>query len=92
MIKIKSYTHQVSNSKTGEQYQRSSPTVVKVLSPMSGFLAWGSGKGLGIPRESHIEGQWDLITGFPQDWGKQIPFLEGTHKILYPAGLRGKEQ
>ena len=26
-------------------------------------------KGLGIPRESDFEGQWDLITGLPQDWG-----------------------
>ena len=28
-------------------------------------------KGLGIPRESDSEGQWDLITGLPQAWGKQ---------------------
>ena len=27
--------------------------------------------GLGIPRESDFEAQWDLITGFPQDWLKQ---------------------
>ena len=59
---------------------------------MSGFPAWDLAKGLGILRESHIEGQRDLITGLPQDWGKQIPLLEGTQKILYTAGLRGKEQ
>ena len=29
-------------------------------------------KGLGIPRESGLEGQQDLITGLPEDWGKQI--------------------
>ena len=28
-------------------------------------------KGLGIPRESSPEGHQDLITGLPQDWGKQ---------------------
>ena len=27
--------------------------------------------GLGIPRESDLEGQRDLITKLPQDWGKQ---------------------
>ena len=40
-------------------------------------------KGLGIPRESGLNGQQDLITGLPQDWGKQTPFLEGTNKILH---------
>ena len=28
-------------------------------------------KGLGIPRESVLEGQKNLITGLPQHWGKQ---------------------
>ena len=28
-------------------------------------------KGLGIPRESDLEDQWDLIVGLPEDWGKQ---------------------
>ena len=28
-------------------------------------------KGLGIPRKSDLESQWDLIIGVPQDWGKQ---------------------
>ena len=27
--------------------------------------------GVGIPRECDFEGQWDLITRLPQDWGKQ---------------------
>ena len=43
-----------------------------VLSPMSGFPAWAPTEGQGIPRESDFEGQWDLITGFPQEWKKQI--------------------
>ena len=48
--KVKSHTQRVDDPQTGEQYyQRNSPTVVKVLSPMSGFLAWGSKNGLGIP-------------------------------------------
>ena len=28
-------------------------------------------KELGIPRESGLQGQWALIIGLPQDWGKQ---------------------
>ena len=47
--------------------------------------------GLGIPRESDIEGQWDLITGLPQDRGKtETPLLEGTNKTLYAPGPRGR--
>ena len=49
--KIKSHTHRGGNTKTGEQLnRRSSPTVVKVLSPKSGFPAWGSSKGTGNPQ------------------------------------------
>ena len=43
---------------------------MKVLDPMSDFPAWGPDKGMGILRESDVEGQRDLITGLPQDWGK----------------------
>ena len=42
----------------------------KVLSPTSGFPAWGSDRPR-IPRVSDLEGQWDLITRLPQDWRKQ---------------------
>ena len=49
-------------------------------------------EGLGIPRESELEGQWDLIIRLPQDWGKQTPVLEGTDKILRVPRSRGKEQ
>ena len=52
-------------------------------------------KGLGIPRESHLEGQRDLITRFPQEWearGKQKLVLGGTNKTLRAPRLRGKEQ
>ena len=48
-------------------------------------------EGLGIPRESELEGQWDLIIRLPQDWGKQTPVLEGTSKILHTQRLRGKD-
>ena len=48
-------------------------------------------KGLGIPRESGLEGQWDLIRGLPEYWGKQTPVLEGTNKILHAPRPRGEE-
>ena len=55
-----------------ENYHRSSPTGVKVLSFTSGSPAWGSGNGRRKrTRGSAFEGQRDLITGIPQDWGKQ---------------------
>ena len=44
---------------------------MKVLSPTSGFPAWGSDKGTRNPRESDLEVQWDLTAGLPQDWGKE---------------------
>ena len=40
---------------------------MKILNPMSGHMT----KGLGIPRESDLKGQWDLIIGLPWDLGKQ---------------------
>ena len=62
---------------------------MKVLSLMSGFPIWESAKGMGIPREFNSEGQWDLITGFPQDWGKQTPVLESRQNLLCTK-TRGK--
>ena len=44
---------------------------MKVLSSTSGFPAWASSKGRRTPRASGFEGQWGLIAGIPQDWGKQ---------------------
>ena len=47
------------------------PTVVKALNPTSGFPPGDPTKGLGIPKESDLAGQWDLTTRLPQDWGNQ---------------------
>ena len=55
----------------GQWYQRSSCTVMKVQNPKSGYPAWGPDKGTENPRESDLEGQRDLTTRLPQDWGKQ---------------------
>ena len=65
---------------------------MKVLSPMSDFPVWGSSK-----RTGNLQGIWlwreeGLITGLSQSWGKQIPLLERTNKILHVPGHRGKEQ
>ena len=48
-------------------------------------------KGLVIPGEFDFEGQRNLITEFPQDYGKWR-FLEGTNKTLCALGPKGKEQ
>ena len=72
--KTKSHTHKVDDSQTREKYQRSSPTVMKVLRPTSGFTAWRSIKGTKSPREYNL-GQLDLITGLAKT---DTPFLEGT--------------
>ena len=49
-------------------------------------------KELGIPKETDLEGQRDLITRLPYGWGKQTPVLEGTNKILCTPRPRGKDQ
>ena len=64
----------------------------EVLSPLSGFPAWWPSKGTRNPWESHFEGQWDLVTGLPLDWEKEVPLLEGKNKIIYTPGAWGKEQ
>ena len=64
--KIKSHTHQGGNPETGEQlYQRGSPTCGG-SEPHIRLSSLGNlTKGLGIPRESDLEGQWNLIIGPP---------------------------
>ena len=68
------------------------PLLWKFWAPCQAFPPGDLAKGLGIPRESDFEGQWDLITGHPQQWGKQTPLLEVTNKILHIPEPRGKEQ
>ena len=81
MIKSNSHACCVGNSQTGEkEYQRSPPTVVKVLSPTSVFPGWGSNKETRNPQESDTEGQWDLITGLAQDWEKTRDSTLRGHK------------
>ena len=65
---------------------------MKFLNPMSSFQPGDPTKGLGIPRESDPEGQWDFIIGLPQDFRKQTPVLESTNKILHTPRPRGEEQ
>ena len=53
--KIKSHTRWVGNPQTGKYlYHRSSPIGVKVLSPTSGFPAWGSGNRSKRPQRSWL--------------------------------------
>ena len=68
---------------TGEQYQRGSPTFVKVLNPTSGFPAWGSSKGTGNP-----QGIWHWrpagfdYKAFHRTGETETPVLEDTEADL----------
>ena len=63
--------------------------VGKVLGPTTDPQPGDLAKGLRTPREFDFEGQWDLITEFPQDWRR---LLEGTSKTLFLPGTRRKKQ
>jgi len=70
-------------------YTRSSHTVVKALGPRKDFPIWGSGKGTENPQEFDAEGQWDLITEFPQECRNRL--LESTNKTLFSPRTQEKE-
>ena len=79
---------------TGEQYQRSSHTVAKVLNSTSGFPAWGSDKGTGYP-----QGIWPWVpVRFDYRTSRglmktETPVLQSTSKLLCtPRPRRRKEQ
>ena len=92
--KIKSHNCWVGDSKTGEQlYHRSPPTGMQVLSPTSGFPAWGSGNGRRNFQRIRL---WRLVgidCRTSRGLGEtETLLLEGTHKIVCASGPRGKEQ
>ena len=60
-------THKLENNNTKEVF----PLLWKFWIPSQASQPGDNTKGLGIPRESGLEGQWDLIIGLPEDWGKQ---------------------
>ena len=49
-------------------------------------------KGLEIPRESDLEGQWDLLQDLHRPGGTETPGSENTNKILHAPRLRVKKQ
>ena len=66
---------------------------MKVLSPKSGFPAWGSGN---RRKNSQRIRLWRLVgfdcrtlTGLGET---ETPLLEGTHKVMCTPGPQGKEQ
>ena len=79
---------------TGEQlYHRSSPTGVKVLSPTSGFPAWGSGNRSRNPQRSWLwrPAGFDCrtSTGLRKT---ETQLVESTHKVLCTPRPKEKEQ
>ena len=81
------------DSKVMLKIQRSSPTVVKVLNPISGFPAWGSDKETRNPQgtwPSRPAGlDYKTSTGLEKT---ETPVLETTKKTLPTPRVRGKEQ
>ena len=69
---------------------------MKVWDPVLGFPAHGPDltEGLGVPRESDPEAQWDWITRLPQGWGRwRLQTLRAqTKPCTHQSRLRGKEQ
>ena len=79
---------------SGEEcYQRSSPTDVSL---MSASQPGDHAKGLGIPRESDFESQWDLITELSKNWGKhasnQPGRAQGEHEGAPPGSSLGQQK
>ena len=60
-------THRLENTCTTEVH----PLEWRFWAPHQASQTGGPATGGGIPRESDFEGQWDLIAGLRQDWGKQ---------------------
>ena len=79
--------HKLENNYTTEVL----PLEWKFWAPHQTSQSGGLAMGGGVSRESGFESQQDLITGLPQDWGKQTPLLEGTHKVFCAPGPRRKK-
>ena len=81
------------NPQTGKQlYHRNYPTGVKVLSPPSGFPAWGSdsrSRPLRIWLWRPVGFDRRNSTGLGE---AETQLLEGTHKVSWTQGPRGKKQ
>ena len=81
-------THKLENNNTKGVL----PLLWRVWAPCQASQPGDLPKGLGIPRESDFEGQWDLITWLPQDWGNRDYTFGGHKQNLLCSKPRGKEQ
>ena len=81
-------THTLESSNTKEAF----PLLGRFRTPChaSRFLVWGPYKGTGTPRVSGLEGQQDLITRLPQDWGKQR--FQSWRTQIKPCAHRDSEE
>ena len=93
MTKLNSIPTRCDSQAKEQQYQRNSPTIVKVLNPMPGFPACGSDKETGNPQGSwpwrSEEFDYKTSTGL---WEIETLVLKGMNKILHAPSFRGKEQ
>ena len=72
-------THKLENDYIREIF----PQTWEHWAPCQALQPRGLGSRGGAPRTFCFEGQWGLITGAPQNWGKQTPFLEGVYRISW---------
>ena len=68
--------HKLENNYTTEVLPQEWKYWAPCEAPLPGCLATGGGG----PRKSGFEGQWSLIIGIPQDWGKQKLHSWRAHK------------
>ena len=70
------------NSQTGEQlYQEDHVLLRKFSAPQQTSQSGDPAKGLSIPRQSDFDGQWDLITELPKQWGNRDSWRAQTNLV-----------
>ena len=79
-------THKLEHNNTKDLL----PLLWRFQAPHQASQIGDPAKGLEIPLESDCEGQWDLITGLPQDCGKQRHPLGGHKQALEHTRTQGK--
>ena len=80
------------NSQTGEQlYQEDHVLLRKFSAPQQTSQSGDPAKGLSIPRQSDFDGQWDLITELPKQWGNRDSWRAQTKLMRTRSQKKGAE-
>ena len=79
-------THDLENNNTKDVL----PLLWRFLASCQASQPGDLAKRLGIHRESDFEGQWDLIIGLSQDWGRQRLHFWRAQKMSVCTKTQGK--